>query len=116
MRIHNLVPMIVTALLLAGMVLINFNPNLIWLIGTSLSVCLGLCLFWVTTRRLWSLDFWRLSITPLWLWLGSLTMLIVVEQAWARWIIAVGTPLLIGLFLDQARQFHGQPADYQPYS
>lgn len=96
--------------------LINFTPTLIWAVGSGLSVCLGLGLFLVTTRRLWSLDYWRLSITPLWLWLGSVSMLMVVEQSWARWTIVLGAPLLIGLFLDQARQYHRQPTLYQPYS
>ncbi len=116
MAIPRLLLISLTGLLMAGLFLISSKPALIWLLGMGLTVGLGLGLFVITTRRLWSLDFWRMSITPIWLWLGSLSMLIVVEQNWARWLIIIAAPLLIGIILDQIRLFYHRPAAYQPYA
>jgi len=101
---------------LAGLCLIQFFPTLLFPIALSLAVLLGLGTFFIIGAKLWSPTFWALFITPFWLLVSSIALLMILESPLIRWVVALLIPCLEGFYLRQLSVYFHFPEKYQTHA
>lgn len=112
----RILPYCLTAILLIGTSLVQFFPTLLFPIAISLAVLLGLCTYFIIGAKLWSPTFWALFITPFWLLVSSIALLMILESTLIRWVIALIVPSLEGFYLRQLFLYFRFPEKYQAHA
>lgn len=109
-------PYLIALFLGVGLGILQLVPNLLFPLAFSLVLILGLILFVVSGQRLWSATFWALLITPFWLLVSSVSLIMIVESSFVRWLLVLAIPCLEALYLRQLFLYRYQTTSYQAYS